>query len=352
LKLSPSLRVQFVAGDDAVRDIVRAEIDKGSTGVGAAGAEAAAESLLNSLAEAYVVDHDGYAGRWYGLVLRELDRHLSAEAVDRLRSSFTTGSVAEAAVSGHAFVEGRLPTLLALLDAGMPANLRTLNYARPLLSLAAKKGTPDLAAALLRYGADLEGTTMQNETPLMCAVTSNDCAMVQFLLEQGADVTQCSGSGMDVLSVAIFNGQGEDVIAVLHEAGAELRGCRKSGYTPIVEAAGRNNAGAIRALSKLGVDLNAPNTSRSTPTPVSMALASGNFAATLALIECGANYDAIVAADLSESFRVEEVQRLRSAIAEKVIFLSSSVPRCAESVHNDQNESSGSRRSPANFSPL
>ena len=354
MTLSPALRAKFQNKGASISEIIRCELGIGSAaGNGTCDrkkVERGVERLLWSLARAQMAESE--AGLWYARVLQGLKAFLSAEALDQVLSSETTANVTKIAIRKSQDVDGSAETLIALLNAGVSANTRTAG-GEPLLYLAAKRGQMRLVEVLLERGADLECVTDLNETPLVGAAGSAEAGyeMVKFLLEKGADATQRVMSGMDVLSVAIAGGQGEDVIVALSEAGADLLDRRDSGYTPLIEAAARNNAAAIRALVKLGVDANstAPGTSQ---TALSMALASWNFDATVALIECGADVAMLDRVNLEEGFRDDQAQRIRSAIAEKLIFLSTSVPTCAENVHNDQNEDNRSRRPTANFSPL
>jgi len=85
---------------------------------------------------------------------------------------------------------GELPSLALLerlLDRGLDVN-RPNWIGRTFLHVAAEKGTPQIAAALLEAGADLEAVELEHGgTPLAAAARSGRAEMVGFLLERGAD---------------------------------------------------------------------------------------------------------------------------------------------------------------------
>jgi ankyrin repeat protein len=80
-----------------------------------------------------------------------------------------------------------LALLERLLDRGLDVN-RPNWIGRTFLHVAAEKGTPQIAAALLEAGADLEAVELEHGgTPLAAAARSGRAEMVGFLLERGAD---------------------------------------------------------------------------------------------------------------------------------------------------------------------
>ena len=85
---------------------------------------------------------------------------------------------------------GELPSpalLERLLDHGLDVN-RPNWIGRTFLHVAAEKGTPEIAAALLEAGADLEAIELEHGgTPLASAARTGRADMVGFLLARGAD---------------------------------------------------------------------------------------------------------------------------------------------------------------------
>jgi len=57
----------------------------------------------------------------------------------------------------------------------------------PIILAAARTGTPELVAAILERGADIEGPGSGSNTPLMAAVRSGNSAVAALLIRQGAD---------------------------------------------------------------------------------------------------------------------------------------------------------------------
>lgn len=83
-------------------------------------------------------------------------------------------------------VTNRLPVVLeAVCSIGIDVNRRLFEQS-PMISFAANKGDYRSAEILLKYGANVNGQSVDN--PLMCAVLNGDTEMVALLLAHGADV--------------------------------------------------------------------------------------------------------------------------------------------------------------------
>jgi ankyrin repeat protein len=334
------LRADRSTGRSAVRKAVAAAVSSRDR-------EASALELLKFLGEAYV-EGERNAGRWFALTLSQLSKHLAPPIMDRITShQHMVDTAAHAAAAS--LVEQGFPALKALLASGLSPNARRSSDGLSLMHIVAAEGSPAAAAVLLKYGADLEAEAEARLTPLMFAVELNIADMVKFLLSQGADPTHCTGSGMDSLLLAIGVNKSCDKVVQLIATGIDVTAMRKNGQSPMEAAAASNNASAIRLLSEAGASVNAMS---GRPAPLAIAAEAGNFEAALALVECHADTTLLSNLDLEECVSDEELTHIRSAIAENIIFRASSVPTCPEHVHNGQNEGSGSRRSPANFSPL
>lgn len=115
--------------------------------------------------------------------------------------------------------DGNTNQLAATLEAGLPPDIRT-STGDSLLLLACYHGHLETARSLLAYGADPELTNDRNQTPLAGVVFKDDKAIVNLLLEQGADVNGGpAGAKTPLMYAALFN-RG-DILKCLLERGAD-----------------------------------------------------------------------------------------------------------------------------------
>ncbi|PZH10467.1 hypothetical protein C1I97_14015 [Streptomyces sp. NTH33] len=92
--------------------------------------------------------------------------------------------------------QGRTGTLVAYVDAGVPANL-TNDRGDSLVMLAAYHGHADTVRALLARGADADRANDRGQTPLAGAVFKGEQEVVRVLLEGGADPSAGTPSAVD-----------------------------------------------------------------------------------------------------------------------------------------------------------
>ena len=113
----------------------------------------------------------------------------------------------------------------------------------------------DLTAAkiLIDYGADLNLTTQNGMTALMNAISSNNVAMAQLLIDNGADC------GARVLIEAVVAGN-EAIVGAMIEKGVDINDQDKyDGNTALHVAARRGRQAIARMLTDHGGDVNIPN---------------------------------------------------------------------------------------------
>lgn len=124
------------------------------------------------------------------------------------------------------------------------------------LMLAALKGHRDIAAQLIKKGADINKTGW---TPLHYAASYGDLALISLLLDKHAYIDAESPNGTTPLMMAAMYGTGEAVDLLLAE-GADARLKNQQGMTALQFAESGERPDAIRTLSAI------PLKARSSPT--------------------------------------------------------------------------------------
>ncbi|MCX4809596.1 MULTISPECIES: ankyrin repeat domain-containing protein [unclassified Streptomyces] len=92
--------------------------------------------------------------------------------------------------------QGGTETLVAYVDAGVPANL-TNDRGDSLVMLAAYHGHADAVRALLTRGAEADRINDRGQTPLAGAVFKGEQEVIEVLLEAGADPAAGTPSAVD-----------------------------------------------------------------------------------------------------------------------------------------------------------
>ncbi|MER5375482.1 ankyrin repeat domain-containing protein [Streptomyces sp. NPDC002132] len=92
--------------------------------------------------------------------------------------------------------QGQTETLVAYVDAGVPANL-TNDRGDSLVMLAAYHGHAEAVRALLARGAEADRINDRGQTPLAGAVFKGETEVVKALVEAGADPTAGTPSAVD-----------------------------------------------------------------------------------------------------------------------------------------------------------
>jgi hypothetical protein len=123
----------------------------------------------------------------------------------------------------RAAVEGKTDALTALLSEPHADADASDNNGRTALHLAAFAGQLEAARLLIQHGACLDAVDQQQTTPLMFAVLQRHTALVQLLLEAGADpeITNTSGKDAQVLAALVDSAP---IARLLHENVLHRRG--------------------------------------------------------------------------------------------------------------------------------
>ena len=154
---------------------------------------------------------------------------------------------AEAPIADAA-MRGDLAAVRALVRAGHDVNAAQ-GDGMTALHWAANRGDSTLAQVLVRARARVTATTRIGAfTPLHIAAQNANASVVRTLLRAGADARAVTSDSVSVLHVAAMGGD-TAILAALLRAGADVNAAEPSwGQTPLMVAAGRGRADAVRLL--------------------------------------------------------------------------------------------------------
>ncbi|MCX8200323.1 MAG: ankyrin repeat domain-containing protein, partial [Candidatus Micrarchaeota archaeon] len=154
--------------------------------------------------------------------------------------------------------EGSLPIIRLLVENG--ANPDTIHNDETALMLSAGLRGSEVAALLLRHGANPSLKGIQGFTSLSYAITFGNEDMVRLLVENGADVNSRSVIGMTPLALAL-SGRKVSIAQYLLTKGADPALADNLGITPLMRAAvipeELGPAVLIKELISRGADVNA-----------------------------------------------------------------------------------------------
>ena len=119
------------------------------------------------------------------------------------------------------------------------------------LYLAAQNGHEALVQFLIEAGADINRALDDGDTPLIVAAQNGQVAVVRALIKSGADVNKARFDGETPLFIAAEKGH-EPVVRVLIEAGAEVNTAWDNGATPLRIAAVNGHEAIVHILSDAG----------------------------------------------------------------------------------------------------
>jgi ankyrin repeat protein len=200
--------------------------------------------------------------------------------------------------------QDNLDVAALLLRAG--ANVKALNrYGVMPLSLACTNGNAAMVEQFLKAGADVNAALPGGETPLMTAARTGSLASVNALLSHGAAVDRKDDRrGQTALMWAAAEGHA-DIVQALIGAGADFRARLLSGFTPRLFAVRDGRLDVVRVLLKAGADVNETIPSDGPrrrgyggglppagATPLLVAVKNAHFELAAALLDAGANPNA------------------------------------------------------------
>lgn len=146
-----------------------------------------------------------------------------------------------------AVARGDLAGVNELLSRGADPDAREENNpSRPALVIAAEEDYPEIAAALVNRGADVNAKSADGSTALMGAAAEGGLEIIRLLIGRGARINDIDNAGQTALIRAAVDGQAGAVEALV-ASGADVNIADRGGQTAVMKAL-INGHGEIAAL--------------------------------------------------------------------------------------------------------
>ena len=158
---------------------------------------------------------------------------------------------------------------------------KPLNAAGATLFLeAVRSGHLAMVELMLDHGADIKAKDLYGSTALMTAASTGNALVVKYLLKTGADIKPSDNSGASALMRAAI-GNHDNIIDILLTAGAEIEHKNNEGMTALIHATQLELLEAVQTLLDNGADINATDNYGKTSRDI--AARKGNDALTMIL---------------------------------------------------------------------
>ena len=178
----------------------------------------------------------------------------------------------------------------ALVAAGAPVDQANPDEITP-LAMCARFADADAVRVLLAQGAAVESVDARGQTPLMWAASAGRLDAVSALLAAGAQVNRATPNGFTPLFFALASGK-SNVAAALIAAGADVKHRGPENTSALQMALYQKNWAAAEELVRLGGG-DVAELDRQGLRPLHVAAAAGQGALVTALLERGAEVDAL-----------------------------------------------------------
>ena len=198
-------------------------------------------------------------------------------------SRYGYSALGEAAKGGHVNI------LQDLLQQGVSANCESSPSGGSPLLIASLEGQLPCVQALLDAGAGINRPNCEGDTALFCAAYGGHLKVVELLLACGASVQGWRSYRNDPLYAAAFNGH-IDCVQALTKAGCPVITNKKHGCSALNGASQNGHAKILNYFLQCGISANA----ESTPlggTPLLVAAEKGQVACIQILLNAGADID-------------------------------------------------------------
>ncbi|XP_028409515.1 uncharacterized protein LOC114532139 [Dendronephthya gigantea] len=130
------------------------------------------------------------------------------------------------------------------------------------LHFAVKKGTLEIVEYLVEQGADVNGKKTNRWTVLHSAVKNGTVEIVEYLVEKGADVNGKKNDGWCVMHAAVAKVAIDvlEIVKYLLENGADVNGKDTNGSTVLHSAVAGGTLEIVKYLVENGADVHAKDT--------------------------------------------------------------------------------------------
>ncbi|KAK6355999.1 hypothetical protein TWF718_000372 [Orbilia javanica] len=183
------------------------------------------------------------------------------------------------------------------------------NVAETILLSAAKEGHEDVVRVLLETGkVNIDATDPGwSLTPLRWAAQGGYTAIVQLLLDKGADIEAGDDRYGYTPLLAAVTYDHERIVQILLDRGASIEAADRENYTPLLRAVNNGNEAITKLLLEKGADVEArciyeeygpvwigfyDQRERATVTPLLLSIYRGRQAVTQLLLDKGVNVEA------------------------------------------------------------
>ncbi len=176
----------------------------------------------------------------------------------------TSISMISAAEIHDAARDGNLDLVMRLLGEDPSLLEATDDNGMTPLNRAALSGRSEVAAELIRRGANINTGDVDNSQPLHCAAISGDTVIAEMLLSRGVDIDVRDDNGLTPLHFASSYRQ-LPMVGYLLQRGADVNARTSQGLVPVFYAAFSNNLELAELLIEHGANVNSTLEDGSTP---------------------------------------------------------------------------------------
>jgi ankyrin repeat protein len=158
----------------------------------------------------------------------------------------------------NSVVRGQTEIVKLFLEAGMSPNAKQGGITALMEASRRGKTHHEIAAALIKAGAEIDAQDPYGVTPLLFAAISGSPETMRMLLKSGANVKAKDVDGRTALieTLTTENDLPPETIEELIQAGSEVNVRIYGGLTPLMIAAAGNSR-ILQAIIRAGADLNA-----------------------------------------------------------------------------------------------